>query len=69
MRVSVSDVILKAVSLFLIAMAVLAMFGRLRVPGSKKIGAALKCPACGSYRIGKGPCPCGGKGGKKGVRS
>ncbi|WP_121067164.1 hypothetical protein [Chachezhania antarctica] len=65
MRVLVSDVIVKAVSLFLIAMVVLAMFGRLRVPGSKKIGAALKCPSCGSYRIGRGPCTCGGGGDRK----
>lgn len=53
-----SDVILKTVFLFLIGMAVLAMFGRLRFPGQKKLQ-ALKCPGCGRYRIGRGPCPCG----------
>jgi hypothetical protein len=52
------DVILKIVSLFLIFMAVLAMFGKLRVPGLTRLRSA-KCPACGRYRIGKGPCPCG----------
>jgi hypothetical protein len=52
-----SDVILKTVFLFLIGMAVLAMFGRLRFPGQKKLQ-ALKCPECGRYRIGRGPCPC-----------
>lgn len=48
----------KIVTLFLIGMAVLAMFGRLRFPGSKTL-ASKKCPSCGRYRIGKGPCPCG----------
>ena len=50
--------ILKIISLFLIGMAVLAMFGRLRFPGSKRLEQA-KCPKCGRYRIGKGPCDCG----------
>jgi hypothetical protein len=59
-------VILKIVLLFLLFMGVLAMFGRLRVPGSKTLEKlrgrprleARKCPHCGAYRIGKGPCPC-----------
>lgn len=50
--------ILKIVFLFLIAMGVLAMFGKLRVPGQDRL-ANRKCPKCGRYRIGKGPCPCG----------
>ncbi|MDK3072224.1 hypothetical protein QO034_03800 [Sedimentitalea sp. JM2-8] len=50
--------IIKIVSLFLVAMAVLAMFGKLRFPGAKRLASA-KCPACGRYRIGKGPCSCG----------
>ena len=50
--------IIKIVTLFLIAMGVLAMFGRLRIPGQKKL-ASRKCPKCGRYRIGKGPCACG----------
>ena len=51
--------ILKIVSLFLVFMAVLAMFGRLRMP---RIGLSRpkgKCSACGRPRIGRGPCPCG----------
>ena len=64
--------IIKAVSLFLIAMLVLAMFGKLRLPGGGGAGGnpgagerrrtkgleARKCPDCGSYVIGPGPCPC-----------
>lgn len=61
-RASVFDVILKIVSLFLVAMAVLAMFGKLRFPGQKRLQSA-KCPRCGRYRIGKGPCSCGKGGG------
>jgi len=53
-----SDVIFKIVTLFLVVMAVLAMFGKLRLPGSKRLASA-KCPSCGRYRIGRGPCSCG----------
>lgn len=63
MRVLASDVILKIVFLFLIVMAVLAMFGKLRMPRIMRRDAA-RCPACGRHRIGKGPCPCG-KGGRR----
>lgn len=49
--------IVKIVLLFLIAMGVLAMFGRLRFPGQKRLKSA-KCPSCGRFRIGRGPCPC-----------
>ena len=48
---------IKVVSLFLIGMVVLAMFGRLRLPGANKL-TARKCPKCGSYRIGKSGCAC-----------
>ena len=57
--------LLKAVSLFLVAMLVLGMFGKLRLPKMPslkrrdRIGAASKCPKCGAYNPGKGPCPCG----------
>ncbi|MCA8883651.1 MAG: hypothetical protein KDA50_07885 [Rhodobacteraceae bacterium] len=47
----------KIVSLFLIAMAVLAMFGRLRLPGKTGM-TGRKCPDCGTYLVGRGPCPC-----------
>lgn len=50
--------IVKVVVLFLVAMGVLAMFGRLRFPGQKFL-ANKKCPRCGRYRIGKGRCDCG----------
>jgi len=50
--------IIKIVSLFLIGMVVLAMFGRLKFPGQRRL-ASHKCPKCGRYRIGKGPCDCG----------
>ena len=50
--------IVKIVFLFLIAMGVLAMFGRLRFPGQNRLQ-SMKCPRCGRYRIGKGPCSCG----------
>ena len=52
--------IVKIVTLFLVFMAVLAMFGKLKLrlprPGKKL---ALECPSCGRYRIGRGPCSCG----------
>jgi hypothetical protein len=51
-------VIIKIISLFLIGMVVLAMFGRLRLPGANRLASA-KCPKCGRFRIGKGPCRCG----------
>jgi len=60
-------VIVKAVTFFLIGMVVLAMFGRLRIPKINnplkrdKIQNATKCPKCGSYILGKGPCACGRK--------
>ena len=57
-RASGCDVIVKIVSLFLIGMGVLAMFGKLRAPWQGKLSKA-RCPNCGRYRIGKGPCPCG----------
>jgi len=57
-RVSVSDVILKIVALFLVFIAILGMFGKLRFPGQKRLASA-KCAKCGRFRIGKGPCPCG----------
>ena len=56
-RVLAFDVIFKIVSLFLVGMAVLAMFGKIKFPGQARLAAA-KCKNCGRYRIGKGPCPC-----------
>ena len=62
MRGSGCDMILKAVTFFLIGMAVLAMFGKLRLPGQKKLQSK-RCPQCGRFKIGSGLCPC-----RKGVR-
>jgi hypothetical protein len=50
-------VILKAISLFLAFMLVLAIFGKWRFPGQQRLADA-KCPKCLRYRIGKGPCQC-----------
>jgi hypothetical protein len=50
-------VIVKIVILFLVFMGVMAMFGKLRFPGQQQLAKA-KCPKCGRFRIGKGPCPC-----------
>ncbi|WP_323766564.1 hypothetical protein [Antarctobacter sp.] len=58
--------IVKIVTLFLVFIAVLGFFGKLRVPGARKLGqlrdrarlASTKCPHCGRYKIGKGPCDC-----------
>jgi hypothetical protein len=50
--------IFKIVSLFLVGMAVLAMFGKLRFPGQKHLE-SVRCPKCGRFKIGKGPCACG----------
>jgi hypothetical protein len=53
---------IKIVSLFLIVILGLAMFGRLRIGGGPKRRTGTgKCPKCGRYRIGRGPCPCGNK--------
>jgi len=50
--------ILKIVSLFLVFVAVLAMFGKLSLLLPKRLRSE-KCPECGRHRIGKGNCPCG----------
>ena len=50
--------LVKIVTFFLIGIAILAMFGRLKFPGQKKILSA-KCSKCGRYRLGWRPCACG----------
>ena len=50
--------LIKVAALFLVFMAVLAMFGKVRFPGQARLAAA-KCRGCGRFRIGKGPCACG----------
>lgn len=49
--------LVKIAALFLVFIAVLGMFGRLRFPGQSLVESR-KCPRCGRYKIGKGPCPC-----------
>jgi len=56
--------IIKAVSLFLIGMVALAMFGKLRLPGLRRTTGKLKpgrvktCPKCGAPNPGGGRCLC-----------
>lgn len=55
---------LKIVSLFLVVIAVLALFGKLRVPRlsnpfrKPRIGAARRCERCGRFLIGSDTCTC-----------
>jgi hypothetical protein len=49
--------LVKIVTFFLIGIAALAMFGRLKFPGQTRLK-NIKCPKCGRYSIGKGPCSC-----------
>jgi hypothetical protein len=62
-------VLVKIVTFFLVGMVVLAMFGRLRVPGIGKISPKVlgrgRCKSCGAPLVGKTPCPCDTRG-KKG---
>lgn len=51
--------IFKIVSLFLIGMGLLAMFGKLTLPGAKRLADA-KCKSCGKFTFGK-PCDCKGR--------
>lgn len=54
--------IIKAVSIFLIVILVLGMFGRLRLPNPlkrKEIKQAEKCKSCGAFLVGDNTCPCG----------
>lgn len=57
--------VIKIVALFLVAMGVLAMFGKFRYPGQKRVE-AMKCPHCGRFLLGKSTrkngCDCRGKG-------
>ena len=49
--------VFKIVTLFLVVMGVLAMFGKLTAINPRRLLTG-KCGACGRYRIGKGPCAC-----------
>nr|WP_114965445.1 hypothetical protein [Alkalilacustris brevis] len=60
--------ILKIVSLFLIVMLVLGMFGKLRLPrigrprDQGRLGRPGKCPRCGKFLLGGAKCTCSGRG-------
>lgn len=60
MRGLVCNMILKIVALFLVFIGVLGWFGKMHWIGGKTL-TQRKCNGCGRYRIGKGPCACGGK--------
>ncbi len=51
--------LIKIMTLFLIAMAFLAVFAKYWFPAAKRRIAAKRCPACGRPRVGPGACPCG----------
>lgn len=57
----------KIVTLFLIFLLVLGIFGKLRLPrlpGRRRRGrieAGSKCPDCGRYSLRGEPCSCGGR--------
>nr|WP_323780316.1 hypothetical protein [Amylibacter sp.] len=57
----------KVVTLFLVFILVLAMFGRLRMPKinnpmkRKGVKAGVKCKSCGRYSLAGEKCPCGAK--------
>lgn len=63
---------LKAVTIFLIVVAVFAMFGKLGWLGRQiglgkrpgRLSRPATCRHCGSFIIGKGPCDCRGPRGK-----
>lgn len=51
--------LIKGMTLFLVAMGVLAMFGKLRLPGRpSQPRLQSRCPDCGRPKLGSGPCPC-----------
>ncbi|MCB2135436.1 MAG: hypothetical protein KDE08_05745 [Rhodobacteraceae bacterium] len=54
---------IKVISFFLIGMAVLALFGRLRFPAIMARRKGARCRSCGRPLIGNSPCVCqrGGK--------
>ncbi len=56
--------ILKIVTFFLIFMLVLGMFGKWRrrltgKPPQARLKRPAKCPRCGRFLLGGGPCSCG----------
>lgn len=58
--------IFKVVTLFLVAIAVLGMFGKFRIgifdKMQKRLPKSVRCKACGTPIPANGACPCGKKG-------
>ena len=51
----------KIVFVFLLVMVVIGMIGKAHAkPGRNRPLPAAKCPRCGRFRIGRGPCDCEG---------
>ena len=50
--------LVKIVTLFLVFIAILGMFGKLHVLLPRRRQKTARCKNCGRHIIGKGPCPC-----------
>ncbi len=50
--------LVKIVTIFLVFIAVLGMFGKLRLLLPRKFRKNARCEKCGRHLIGSGPCPC-----------
>jgi hypothetical protein len=54
--------LVKIIFLFLLAMALVGMLGKLLFPDRMpRLARRKACPRCGRPMIGRGPCDCGGK--------
>ena len=52
--------LIKIVTLLLIAMGGMAVYFKMRMGGKhRRLAKPATCPKCGRHRIGTGPCPCG----------
>ncbi len=53
--------LVKVILLFLAAMALIGMIGKLLFPNAMPRLAQRRCKTCGKPRIGKAGCDCGGR--------
>jgi hypothetical protein len=57
--------LIKTTLVFLLAMVLVGMIGRVLFPGAVRRVMARRapapCPSCGRHQIGRGDCPCGAK--------
>lgn len=56
--------LVKIILVFLLAMVLLGMIGKLLFPGAARRltrRRAASCPSCGRPLIGRAPCPCKGR--------